>query len=64
MAADRPNDLITLTEARRLLGISPGKMAQLIKDDILRQWSTPLDARKKLVSRRDVESLNSTREAA
>ncbi len=65
MPVTKPIDLITTTEARHILDVSPAKMAKLIRDGELRQWTTPLDARKKLVSRADDESLKrSARRAA
>ena len=57
MAQSKTNDLITVTEARSILGVGHTKMAQLIKDGVLRHWTKPLDARVKLVSRADVEAL-------
>jgi excisionase family DNA binding protein len=66
MAEDRPKDLITYTEARKLLGMSTGTLTKLLKNGTLRHWPDPLDARVKLVSRADVEGLlaNSRRRAA
>jgi hypothetical protein len=61
MESKQPTDLITASEARRLLGVGPVKMAQLIKDKTLTCWTTPLDARKKLFSRAEVESLKAPR---
>jgi hypothetical protein len=52
-----PNDLITATEARKLLGVSPLKMTRLLKDGRLRHFPDPLDDRKKLVSRSEVLAL-------
>jgi hypothetical protein len=54
---DTPNDLITATEARKLLGISTIKLAKLLKQGQLRHFPDPLDERKKLVSKREVQSL-------
>jgi hypothetical protein len=53
----RPNDLITNTEARKLLGVSPIKMAELIRNGTLNHWPNPLDKRVKLVSQREVNNL-------
>jgi hypothetical protein len=64
MQAQRPDDLIKVTAARKLLGVSPMKMAQLIKDGFLRTFDNPLDRRVKLVSRADVEALLGMREKA
>jgi hypothetical protein len=64
MQDERPNDLIKVTAARKLLGVSPMKMAQLIKDGFLRTFDNPLDRRVKLVSRAEVDSLLDMREKA
>ena len=62
MAASKsmvPHDskLITVTEARRLLGISANKMSALIGSGTLPYEQDPLDRRFKLVRRVDVEGL-------
>ncbi len=64
MQDERPNDLIKVTAARKLMGVSPMKMAQLIKDGFLRTFDNPLDRRVKLVSRAAVDSLLDMREKA
>ncbi|MDQ5826442.1 MAG: hypothetical protein M3441_19800 [Chloroflexota bacterium] len=64
MQALRPDDLIKVTAARKLMGVSPMKMAQLIKDGFLRTYDNPLDRRVKLVSRAEVDSLLGMREKA
>lgn len=64
MQEQRPDDLIKVTAARKLLCVSPMKMAQLIKDGFLRTFDNPLDKRVKLVSRADVEALRGMREKA
>jgi hypothetical protein len=61
---ETPNDLITATAARKILGVSPLKMTSLLKQGRLRTWMDPLDNRKKLVSRAEVEALRSPRERA
>jgi hypothetical protein len=61
---EKPGDLITATQARKLLGVSPLKMTKLLKDGALRLFSDPLDERKKLVSRAEVLSLKEPRERA
>ena len=60
----QPTDLITASEARKLLGVSAVKMAQLIKDGILRHFPNPLDRREKLVSKAEVLSLKPRRAEA
>ncbi len=62
---DRPDDLIKTTEAQKLLAVGKVKMAQLIKDRIVRYYTSPLDKRVKLVSRAEILALkNEVREAA
>ncbi|HEY0323463.1 MAG TPA: hypothetical protein VGC66_21070 [Pyrinomonadaceae bacterium] len=48
---------INLTEARKILGVSPNKMSKLVTDGTLRFELDPLDQRVKLVFLRDVEKL-------
>jgi DNA-binding MarR family transcriptional regulator len=64
MQVHRPDDLIKVTAARKLMGVSPMKMAQLIKDGFLNTYDNPLDKRVKLVSRAEVNSLLDMREKA
>ena len=64
MQEHRPDDLIKVTAARKLLGVSPMRMAQLIKDGFLRTFDNPLDRRVKLVSRAEVDSLLDMKEKA
>lgn len=59
-----PNDLITTTEARKLIGVSTHKMKALLDDKTLRVFYSPLDKRKKLVSRAEVEALKVPRAEA
>ncbi len=57
---DRPADSvkkINLTQARKILGVSPNKMSKLISDGTLAYEQDPLDQRVKLVFLRDVENL-------
>jgi len=54
---DIPQDLITATAARKLLGISPIKMRNLLRDGVIRYFPDPLDDRKKLVSKTEVLAL-------
>ena len=53
----RPNDLITVKEARHLLGVSHTKMSQMVKKEIIRHFSNPLDGREKLVSKAEIIAL-------
>ena len=57
-------DLITVSEARKLLNVSANKIAQLLKEGYLKHYSDPLDKRLKLVSRNDVISLKTRRKEA
>ncbi|HEX8475547.1 MAG TPA: hypothetical protein VF666_16080 [Pyrinomonadaceae bacterium] len=59
-----PNDLINVREARALLGISPAKMARLLRDGVLTVYEDKLDARLKLVSEAEVQSLKIRRPKA
>lgn len=62
---NKPNDLIKTAEAQKLLAVGKVKMTQLIKDGIIRHYTSPLDKRLKLVSRAEILALkNETREAA
>jgi len=61
---DIPQDLITATEAQKLLQTSPNKIAALIKEGRLTAYEDPLDKRVKLVSQSEVESLKIRKRAA
>ncbi len=62
---NKPSDLIKTAEAQKLLAVGKVKMTQLIKDGIIRHYTSPLDKRLKLVSRAEILALkNETREAA
>lgn len=62
--ATLPDDLITIREARALLGVGPSKMAQLLRNGVLPHYENPLDARVKLVSKTEVLSLKPRRAQA
>jgi hypothetical protein len=51
------SELITVTEARKILGISANKMSALISSGTLPYEQDPLDHRVKLLRRTDVEGL-------
>jgi hypothetical protein len=53
----QPNDLITIAEARDLLGVSHTKMSQIVKRGVIRHFTNPLDGRVKLVSKSEVLAL-------
>lgn len=52
-----PEELITFKEAKEYLGISRAKMGRLAKEGSLSIYTDPLDKRKKLVPRAEVEKL-------
>lgn len=64
MNNDQPTDLITTAEARDLLCISRFKMAELLKEGVVRHFQDPLDKRVKLVSRSEVLALRVRAQAA
>jgi helix-turn-helix protein len=51
------DDLLTLAQARKLLGVSRPKMVQLITTGALHVEKDPLDARVKAIRRAEVEAL-------
>ncbi len=51
------DEFYTVTEARKLLGISKYKMVHLLKEGTLEFIGDPLDKRHKLVRRADLEGL-------
>ncbi len=59
-----PNDLITLSEAAELLGVSRPTMGRIVQRVPLRTYPDPTDARAKLVSRADVRALQVREKAA
>lgn len=59
-----PSDLITLTEARKLLNVSRPKLTDLVRKRLLTYYENPLDAREKLVSKADVLGLIPKKEKA
>ncbi len=61
MQSKQPTDLISVTEARRLLGVSRIKIAELVKKNVIRTFPYPLDRRVKLVSKAEIEALKRTR---
>jgi hypothetical protein len=57
MTPIQPTDLIMVSEARELLGVSWNKMAKLIKLGVVRHFPNPLDNRVKFVSKAEVLAL-------
>jgi predicted DNA-binding transcriptional regulator AlpA len=64
MHESRPADLIRVAEARKLLGVSRIKIAELIRDGYIRHFPYPLDKRVKLVSKSEVLALKVGEKAA
>ena len=60
----KPNDLITVKDARILLGVSTVKMSSLIKNGYLQIYENPLDRREKLISRAEALALKPKRAEA
>lgn len=58
------NDLITLSEAARILNVSRPKMSRLVASGKLTTYADPLDDRAKLVRRQDVLALQVRAKAA
>lgn len=52
-----PDDFMSLTEAQLYLGVSKVKMSKLAREKGLQIFTDPLDKRKKLLRREDVERL-------
>ena len=61
---NEPEDLIPLSEARELLGVSRLKVAQLVREGHLQAFPSLLDKRSKLVSREAVLKLQRRERAA
>jgi hypothetical protein len=55
-----PSDLITATEARKILNVSTYKLREVLKAGELKTYSNSLDKRVKLVSRAEVEKLKAS----
>ena len=64
MIDPKPNDLISVSEARKILSVSRFKIAELIKRELLRSYENPLDRRVKLVSRSELLALKPDRAEA
>ena len=52
-----PTELATISEAARFLGVSRTKVWLLVKNNIIPYQKDPLDDRKKLVRKSDLEQL-------
>lgn len=64
MPEERPADLIKVAEARKLLGVSRIKIAELIREGHIRYFPYPVDKRVKLVSQAEVMALKVRDKAA
>ncbi len=53
----QPSDLITVSEAREILGVSWNKIAKLLKDGVIRHYPNHLDNRVKFVSKAEIVAL-------
>ncbi len=51
------SDVMTVQEAATYLGVSRFKLARLIRDGELRAYVTPLDKRRRLIKRADLDAL-------
>jgi hypothetical protein len=51
------SEYVTATQARELLGIGPGKLAELISNGTLPTHENPLNKRSKLIKRSDLAPL-------
>ena len=61
MKRAQPTDLISTSEARKLLGVSRPTMTRLIKEGQIRHFPNLIDKRVKLVSRAEVLALKPPR---
>jgi excisionase family DNA binding protein len=52
-----PNDLVSTSEAQKLLGVSRPTMSRLLKEGVIQHFPNPLDRREKLVSKAEVLAL-------
>jgi predicted DNA-binding transcriptional regulator AlpA len=59
-----PSDLINLTEAREMLGISHTTMARLVRDEVVQHFPNLINRREKLVSKAEVLALKPKRAEA
>lgn len=55
--SEEETELVTIAEARRILGVSKPRMAEILRDGLLATEENLLDKRSKLVKRADVEAL-------
>lgn len=46
---------LTVAQAHKFLGVSPSKMSQLLRRNLIETHENPLDRREKLIKRSDLE---------
>ncbi len=54
------SDVMTVQDAADYLGVSRFKLARLIRDGELRAYVTPLDKRRRLIKRADLDALKNS----
>ncbi len=54
---EKRKELLTLSEAAELLGVSRMKMSRMVKTKVITTQNDPLDERVKLVKREDILAL-------
>jgi predicted HTH domain antitoxin len=54
---EKHKELLTLSEAAELLGVSRMKMSRMVKTKVITTQNDPLDERVKLVKREDILAL-------
>jgi DNA-binding MarR family transcriptional regulator len=47
---------LTVAQAHKFLGVSPSKMTQLLRRNLIETYENPLDRREKLIKRADLEA--------
>jgi excisionase family DNA binding protein len=52
-----PTDLISTSEAQKLLGVSRPTMSRLLREGVIRYFPNPIDRRVKFVSKAEVLAL-------
>jgi len=57
MEVDMPIEFLTMKQAGEYLHASKDKMWRLVKEGVLPTYSDPLDKRKKLVRKDDIQNL-------
>jgi hypothetical protein len=55
--SSRESAYVSVAEAREMLGVSEPRIAQLLKEGVLKWERNPVDRRGKIILRRDVDAL-------